>query len=280
LGNWYEETFHGQVRFGLKVQRTLHANRSPYQRVELIETEFYGKALVLDGLFMTSEKDEFFYHEMIVHPAMCAARSRKRVLVIGGGDGGTVRELMRWPDMEQVVMVEIDGEVVDVCREHLPGIASAFEEPRLELRIEDGIKYVADAPDQSFDVVLLDGSDPVGPAEGLFNESFYGDVKRVLKPEGVFGLQSESPILQAEVFQAVQKTLRGVFDDVKPYIGNVPLYGSSMWSWTLARPQGEVLPLEVEPMAPFEPQLRYLNREVCKAAFALPTFVRKLATGR
>ncbi|MEM1023656.1 MAG: polyamine aminopropyltransferase [Myxococcota bacterium] len=279
MGNWYEETFDGQVRFGLKVRRTLHSNRSKFQRVELLETEFFGKALVLDGLFMTSEKDEFFYHEMIVHPALCAVRRRARVLVIGGGDGGTVRELMRWPDVEQVVMVEIDGEVVDVCREHLPSIASAFDEPRLELRIEDGIEYVAKVPACSFDVVLLDGSDPVGPAEGLFNESFYADVKRVLKPDGIFGLQSESPVLQTDVFQAVQKTLRVLFDDVKPYIGSVPLYGSAMWSWTLARPVGEVFPLDTEPLHGLEAELRYMNRELCKAAFVLPTFVRKLATG-
>jgi spermidine synthase len=277
VGNWYEESFNDAVKFGVKVRRTLRSNRSAFQQIDLIETEFFGRALVLDGLFMTSEKDEFFYHEMLVHPAVCAVPEAKQVLVIGGGDGGTVRELFRYPQLERVEMVEIDGEVVDVCREYLPSIASGFDDPRLRLHIQDGIKFVAEAADQTYDIVILDGSDPVGPAEGLYNETFYQDVRRVLRPDGIFALQSESPVLQADVFRAVQRTLRGIFEDVRPYLGTVPIYGAAMWSWTLARPRGDVLPLDLGRLEPHVKQLHYLNPGVCKASFELPNFVRRLA---
>ncbi len=280
MGNWYEEEFKDRVRFSVKVRRTLSSNRSAFQQIDLIETDFFGRTLVLDGLFMTSEGDEFFYHEMLVHPAMCAVAEPKHVLVIGGGDGGTIREVLSHPQVDRVVMVEIDGQVVDVCREFLPGIASHFDDPRLELRIQDGVKWVAQAPDQTFDVVILDGSDPVGPAEGLFNDTFYADVRRILKPRGIFALQSESPVLQAEVFRDVQLALRALFADVRPYIGYVPIYGAGMWSWTLARPEGEVWPLNLDRLSAHASRLRYLNPGVCKAAFEMPNFIRDLIGSR
>ena len=213
---------------------------------------------------------------MISHPAIAAVERPARVLVIGGGDGGTVREVLRHAPVEQVVMVEIDQEVIDVSQRFLPAIGTAFDNPRLELRIGDGVAYAAEAPDESFDVVLLDGSDPVGPAEGLFGERFYRDVARILRPGGIFGLQSESPILMPDLFCQIQRALAGIFSDVRPYLGPVPLYGASSWSWTLARREGDVLPLDLSIIEALEPSLRYLNRDICRGAFALPNYIRDL----
>lgn len=276
MSAWYEETFHERFRVGFRTRRTLASRQSAFQTIELFETEAYGRALALDGLMMTSERDEYFYHEMIAHLPLCAVRHPERVLIIGGGDGGTAREVLRHPEVERVTMVEIDGDVVDLCREHLPALG-AWDHPKLEVRIEDGVAFASQAPDGAYDVVLLDGSDPVGPAEGLFNAAFYSDVKRILRPGGVFGLQSESPLLQAPVFAQVQTTLSSVFPQVRPYFGLVPLYaGGSTWSWTLASVDADLASWDEDRLAALEPGLRYLNREVARAAFAQPAYVKAM----
>lgn len=276
MSAWYEETFEDRFRVAFRTRRTLVSRRSAFQTIELFETEAYGRALALDGLMMTSERDEFFYHEMIAHLPLCTARRPRDVLIIGGGDGGTAREVLRHADVERLTMVEIDGDVVDVCKAHLPELG-AWRDPRLEVRIDDGIAFAKRAPDAAYDVVLLDGSDPVGPAEGLFNAAFYRDVKRILRPGGVFGLQSESPLLQARVFAQVQTTLASIFDRVRPYFGLVPLYaGGSTWSWTLASTDADLEAWDADRLGALEPGLRYLNRDVARAAFAQPGYVRRL----
>jgi len=276
VGAWYEETFDGRVRISLKTERTLVSRRSRYQLIEVFDTKAFGRALALDGLMMTSERDEWFYHEMISHLPLCMVDAPRDVLIIGGGDGGTAREVLRHPSVSSVQMVEIDGDVVEVCKEHFPQIG-AWDDRRLEVRIEDGIAFASRAPDACYDVVLLDGSDPVGPAEGLFNESFYRDVRRILRPQGVFGLQSESPILQSRVFAEVQATLQKVFDSVRPYFGLVPLYaGGSTWSWTVASTGADLSRWDETRLADLEPGLSYLNREVARAAFAQPGYVKNL----
>lgn len=276
MGAWYEETFEGRFRVAFQTARTLVSRRSAFQTIELFETAAYGRALALDGLMMTSERDEFFYHEMIAHLPLCSVAAPEHVLIIGGGDGGTAREVLRHGEVERVTMVEIDGDVVDVCREHLPQLG-AWGDSRLDVRIEDGVAFARQAPAGTYDVVLLDGSDPVGPAEGLFNEAFYRDVKRLLRPGGVFGLQSESPLLQASVFAQVQTTLESVFARVRPYFGLVPLYaGGSTWSWTLASADADLDAWDAGRLAALEPGLRYLNREVAQAAFAQPGYIRAL----
>lgn len=275
MSAWYEETFDDQIRIAFRTARTLVSRRSAFQTIELFETITFGRSLALDGLMMTSERDEFFYHEMIAHLPLCMVEAPKDVLIIGGGDGGTAREVLRHPSVRKVTLVEIDGDVVDICKEYLPG-HGAWDDERLEVRIEDGVAFAKAAAEAAYDVVLLDGSDPVGPAEGLFDASFYADVKRALRPHGVFGLQSESPVLQASVFTEVQRTLRGVFASVRPYFGFVPLYGASTWSWTVASQAGRLDRWNEERLAALEPELRYLNREVARAAFAQPNYVRQL----
>ena len=176
---WVDEE-HRQVRYGLAGE-VLVEKTSPFQRITLIRSERYGNALLLDGCWMTAERQERHYHEALVHPALCGAEAIERVLVIGGGDGGTARECLRHQGVQHLDMVEIDGEVVNLCRTHLPSLGgSAWSDPRLHLTVGDGIAWATDAPDSSYDVVLVDGSDPAGPAEGLFNRGFFEQCRRIL----------------------------------------------------------------------------------------------------
>jgi len=274
MGLWYYETFNDQVRFGLKVKQTLHSAQSEFQHVEVIDTFAMGKVLAIDNVYMTSEGDEFYYHEMISHPALVTTKHPERVLIIGGGDGGTAREVLRHPAVKEVVLVEIDREVIRACKQHLPSLGN-WDDARLTVRIEDGIRYVREAEEDSFDVVLLDGTDPRGPAKGLFDESFYKSVHRVLKSSGVFALQSESPIFLLDVFKAIQLALRRVFRKVHPYFGPVPLYSTGIWSWTFATDSIDPMELDLNRAAQIEASTRYYNRSIHKSAFALPNHLAR-----
>ncbi|MEO1270619.1 MAG: polyamine aminopropyltransferase, partial [Myxococcota bacterium] len=192
MGLWYDEVFQDKFRVGLKLKQTLFTGQSDYQKVEVVDTELLGKALLIDGLWMTCEGEDAPYHELIVHPAMTTAPSIERVLIIGGGDGGTAREVLRHPEVQHVDMVEIDAMVIEACKEFLPEVGTAWDDPRLHVTVGDGIAYVKDADVAPYDVILVDGSDPVGPAKGLFDEGFYRGCSRLLKDEGVFVTQSES----------------------------------------------------------------------------------------
>jgi spermidine synthase len=246
---WIDEIFDG-VRYGL-AGHVLEEQQSPYQRVSIIDSKRYGKGLLLDGCWMTAEHQERHYHESLVHPALCSAAAIENVLVIGGGDGGTARECLRYGEVKKLDMVEIDGLVVELCQQHLPSLGGGcWHDPRFQLTVDDGIAFAANAPDASYDVVIVDGSDPAGPAEGLFNRAFFENCRRILKPGGVFATQSESP----EAFRAVHidtvKLLREVFDSADPMYGWVPMYPSGWWSWTFAALDGR----------------RYLNPDPARAA--------------
>jgi spermidine synthase len=226
------------VRYGL-AGRVIAEEQSPFQRVTIIESERYGKGLLLDGCWMTAERQERHYHEAIVHPALCGAASIERVLVIGGGDGGTARECLRHAGVQHLDMVEIDGLVVQWSQEHLPSIGGGcWSDPRFHLTVGDGIAWAANAPDASYDVVIVDGSDPAGPAEGLFNRAFFEHCRRILRPGGVFATQSESPEAFRQVHIDTVKLIREIFGQADPMYGWVPMYPSGWWSWTFAAPDG------------------------------------------
>lgn len=278
-GCWYREVFEDKSSFGLKVKRTLHTERSQYQQIEVFESVYLGRVLALDGVLQTSEVDEHVYHEMIVHPAMCAAPRIERVLVIGGGDGGTAREVLRHPGVKKCVMVEIDRRVVDVCKEHLPKLGGGvWDDPRLDLRFDDGVKFVKGADVEPFDVVILDGSDPVGPSEGLFNRDFYEGVKRVMADDGVFAGQSESPTVYPEQFYAIQEITREVFGASHPYFGSVLLYAAGLWTWTFAGTP-DPLDLKLDRVESIAEGCEYYNADIHRAAFAQPSFVRRRLAG-
>lgn len=260
----------------------LYEAQSEYQKVRVLESYKYGKMLALDEMVMTTIEDEFHYHEMISHPAMFAHGSAKNILVIGGGDGGTVRELLKH-DVEKVTMVEIDDKVVEACKEHLPQIAASFDDPRLELRIEDGIKFVQEAQDASYDLLIVDGSDPVGPAEGLFSVSFYENCKRLLKDKGILVAQGESPKFNDGAFKELNHTLQDIFGqaNTKVNLFFVPTYPTGMWSFQWGV-KGDIEPLDMvaieERIASYSKknEFRYYNADIHRSAFALPNFVKQM----
>ena len=230
---WIDEPHQG-VRYGL-AGRVLVEEQSDFQRITVIDSQRYGKGLLLDGCWMTAEHQERHYHEALVHPALCSAEAIERVLVIGGGDGGTARECLRHPEVKHLDMVEIDGRVVELSQEHLSSIGGGcWSDPRFHLTVGDGIAWAAEAEDASYDVVLVDGSDPTGPAEGLFNRTFFSNCCRILKPGGVFATQSESPEAFRQVHIDMVKLIRELFGHADPLYGWVPMYPSGWWSWTFA----------------------------------------------
>lgn len=263
----------------------LFREQSPYQKVQVFETYAYGKALTIDGMFMTTEKDEYVYHEMIAHVPVMSHGNVKNVLVIGGGDGGTVREVLRHQQVEKVTMVEIDEVVVRASKEHLPQIAASFDDPRLELIIGDGIEFVAKAEASSYDLIIVDGSDPVGPAKGLFTDSFYQDVYRALNENGVLVAQGESPRFNQGAFIDLRRCFGEIFgkEKVWNYFFFVPTYPSGMWSFAYCS-KGSIEPLHtvnIDNCDAFSDEhgLRYYNGHIHKAAFATPNFVKTLLNG-
>lgn len=278
---WFTER-DDKIALSLKHDGKLYDVQSDYQRVSVFNTQAYGNMLTLDGMVMTTEKDEYVYHEMITHIPMLTHPNPKRALVIGGGDGGTARELLRHDSLEEVVMVEIDDKVIEASKMHLPTIASALEHPKLNLIVDDGIKYVNDAADESFDLVIVDSTDPVGPAEGLFTVDFYKEVYRILSKDGIMVTQSESPRFNSKVFKEIFQTYRGIYgqEQVHCYLAYIPTYPTGMWSFSYSSKGG------AHPIANFdeakskafakEHRLKYYNEDLHKAAFALPSFVRDM----
>lgn len=260
-------------------KRVLFRGQSGFQTVEIIETEGYGRMLLNDGLVMCTERDEFIYHEMIAHPALFAHPNPKRVLVIGGGDGGTLREALRHPEVESCVMVEIDRMVVEACREHLPLTAAAMDkDPRAQVIIDDGIKFVKTTREK-FDIALVDSTDPIGPATPLFGVDFYRDLKRCLNPGGIVVAQGESPFFNGEMQRKLLEIQKGLFARVHIYNFSNLTYPGGLWSFTWA--SDEVCPiaaLDARRVARAGIDCRYYNTDIHRAAFRLPEFQRKNLT--
>lgn len=260
----------------------LYKKQSKYQRVEIIDTIAYGRALILDGMVMTTEKDEYVYHEMIAHVPLLTHPHPKNVLIIGGGDGGGAREVLKHESVQQVDLVEIDELVIDASKKYLPSLSTSFSHPHLKLFVEDGITFLKNCPDTMYDVIIIDSTDPVGPAEGLFTSAFYKDVYRCLNPGGIMVAQSESPHFNTEVFKEIYHCYGGIFgyDHVYPYVVFIPTYPSGMWSFSYCS-KDTVHPIEnldTDKAKRFTTKhhLQYYNPEVHKASFMLPTFVKNL----
>ncbi len=233
LKKWSDE-YHDGTRFGLK-GKILHEEKSDFQKITICETDRYGKALLLNDCWMTAEYQEKQYHECLVHPALSSAEEIERILIIGGGDGGSARECLKYKEVKKVDLIEIDQKVIELSKIFLPKIGlGAWNDKRLNVEIENGINWVRNTKDNCYDVVIIDGSDPEGPAEGLFNKEFFRDCRRILKNNGVFAAQSESPESFHEIHIQTIKILREIFDYADPLYGNVPIYPSGWWSWTFA----------------------------------------------
>lgn len=272
---YVEEKMDDKYALKFKVNKVLFSGKSPFQTVDVVETELLGKMLLNDGLIMVTEKDEFVYHDMIAHVPMFTHPNPKKVLVIGGGDGGTAREVLRHKGVERCVMVEIDEMVVNACKEHIPQTSSALNDPRLELIIGDGIKFVKET-NEKFDIILVDSTDPIGPAEPLFNVSFYQDIEKCLSDDGLVISQGESPFYLDEM----QKKLLGIKKEVFPitsiYNFSNLTYPGGLWSFTVGSKK-------YHPVKDFNParvdesglKFEYYNKQIHTGAFAIPTFMRQ-----
>lgn len=274
--DWLIEEQTPGYRTQWQVKRVLHEEQTPFQHLQVVELADFGRALVLDGAVQTTVGDEYIYHEMIAHVPLFTHPNPERVLVIGGGDGGTVREVLRHPGVRRVEMVEIDRAVIDACRRYLPETASALDHPRLQLTVGDGIGYVAERREE-YDVVLVDSSDPTGPAEGLFNRAFYQNLHRALKPGGLFVCQTLSPFFHQELIRSVHGVVAEFFPITLPYLAVVPTYPSGLHCFMMGSKRHH--PLRAGLKEPTWPT-RWYTPAVHRAAFQLPPVVAKLVGPR
>jgi spermidine synthase len=257
----------------------LHSEQTPFQKLDVYEHPHFGRVLTLDDLIQTTQADEFCYHEMLVHPALASRERIERVLIIGGGDGGTLRRVLEH-DPNEVVMCEIDEAVVRVCREYMPDIASgAFDDPRARLVIGDGASFVADHSDD-FDAIIVDGSDAVGPATVLFSEEFYSACRRALRADGVFVSQSGSPMYQLDEFRMAFGNASTAFGRAEAYLSVVPTYPGVLWSYTTAALGTAVSSVSTEVirtrLVRRAVSAHFYTPELHQAVFALPEFVRQI----
>ncbi len=267
--------------FGIAIEKDkdLFSKKSPYQQTDVFHSRAFGNVLTLDGLMMVTERDEFFYHEMIVHIPMLTHKNPKNILVIGAGDGGTVRELLKHKEVEHIDMVEIDRVVIDAALEFFPSVSCGLKDKKVNVLVEDAVEFVKNK-ENLYDVVLIDSTDPIGPGVGLFNEDFYNNVKRALKPGGIVVPQTEGPFAQSENMRLTYKLLRKVFKNVAPYTGPMPTYPGGYWSWGFCSDDVEI-PLDSSKIDEKRAQIiektcKIYNRALHSAVFAVPNFVKEL----
>lgn len=271
---WFTEYQTPAVGLACRVTRTLLRQKTAYHDMAILETEAFGRMLVLNGAIQLSTADEFVYHEMLAHVPLQAHGRPRRVLVVGGGDGGTVREVLRHPSVEEVVLAEIDQEVVSACRAYLPEVAGGLSDPRVTLAIGDGVAHVESHP-ESYDVILVDSTDPVGPATRLFSREFLESCRRALRPGGVVAAQTESPFYHREVMARCFSDFQATFPVTGVYLAPVPTYPSGLWSFMVGSLGPDPSrPADLEGLA--AGATRYYTPEVHRAAFVLPRFVQEL----
>lgn len=274
---WYTEQHTEKVRFSIKVDKFLFTGQSEFQRIDVFRSEEFGTVLTLDGLMMVTEKDEFIYHDMIVHVPMASNTHIKNVLVIGAGDGGTVRELTRYSSINNIDMVEIDKLVVDVCRQYLPQTACKLDDPRVNLFFEDGLRFVR-GKESHYDLIIVDSTDPFGPGEGLFTREFYGNCFKALKDDGILVNQHESPYYNdyAKSMQRAHKRLREFFPVCRVYQAHIPSYPSGHWLFGFASKKHDPLNIDEAAWNNLGLNTRYYNTELHLGCFALPNYVKEL----
>ncbi len=275
---WYTEEHTDYAKFSIKIKKQLESAKSEFQDIAVFDTYEFGKILVLDGLLMLTERDEFVYHEMITHVAMAVNPKIKDVLVIGAGDGGTVRELARYDHIERIDMVEIDKMVVDVCKKHIPQTACSFDDKRVNLFFEDGVKYVRRVVNE-YDLIIVDSTDPFGPGEALFTKEFYGNCFKALKEDGILVNQHESPYYEGDraAMQRSHKLIKSIFPISKVYQAHIPTYPSGHWCFGFAsRTLDPIEDLKAEEWKRINLETRYYNTELHAGAFYLPTYVKEL----
>jgi spermidine synthase len=272
--NWFTEANDiTGTAFSLRLKAKLHEEQTPFQQLVIYDTTEFGKLMTLDGMIMLTDRDNFIYHEMMTHPVLFTHADPRTVAIIGGGDCGALREVLKHPNVERAIQIEIDERVTRVAEQYFPELCESNHDPRAEFCFEDGIKWMAEAEANSLDVIIIDSTDPLGPAVGLFDEEFYQQCYRVLKPEGLLAQQSESPLLHLPLIQSMHEAMRKAgFENTCLLPFPQCVYPSGWWSVTLAG-NGDLTEFRMEDALnkPFE--TRYYNVDLHQANLALPTFV-------
>ena len=275
---WYSERHTPRVEFSIKVDRQLFSGQSEFQRIDVFDSKEFGRFLTLDGYMMLTEKDEFIYHEMMVHVPMAVSTDVRNVLVIGAGDGGVIRELVRYPAIENIDLVEIDPLVIEVCKKYLPLTACRLDDARVHIFYEDGLKYVRQFSDR-YHLIIVDSTDPFGPAEGLFTKEFYGNCYKALTQNGIMVNQHESPFYDDDA-QAMQRTHKRIIESFpigKVYQAHIPTYPSGHWLFGFAsKNYHPVRDLNAVKWNALGMKMKYYNTKLHVGAFALPTYVEEL----
>ena len=271
---WYTEQHTDSVRFSIKVGQHLMSEQSDFQRIDIFESNEFGRFMTLDGLMMVTEKDEFIYHDMIVHVPMAANPDIKNVLVIGAGDGGTVRELTRYAGIEHIDMVEIDKRVVDLSLEYLPQLSCKLFDARVTLHYADGLKFVRQKQN-AYDLIIVDSTDPFGPGEGLFTKEFYGNCYNALTDNGILVNQHESPYYPAYArnMKRAHRRIKEFFPVCRVYQAHIPTYPSGHWLFGFASKSIDPLAFDAGAWNALGINTLYYNTELHKGAFALPNYV-------
>lgn len=267
IENWYGELQTGNVKLLFKMRKKVYEEHSEYQHLEIFDSYELGKILFLDSTVQLTERDEFIYHEMIAHVPINFHRAPKQILIIGGGDGGTVREVLKHK-IDKITLVEIDKSVVNASKKYFPTLSKGLESDKVNVIIGDGVKYVAQT-DQMFDVVIIDSTDPVGPAKALFSSGFYKNIKARLNKDGIVVTQSGSPFYYPEHLQTAVKNMRKVFEHTFTYMATIPTYPSSIWSFTIATDHG------INKIYKRKIETKYYSYELHKG-LSLPVFVKNI----
>jgi len=272
-GIWFTEMESGKLATSYKVKKILHQETSKYQTIEMFDTEMFGRMLVNDGAVMTTVKDEFVYHEMITLPALNTHPNPKNVLVIGGGDGGTIREIVKHPRVEKATLVEIDERVIEVCKQYLPETSLELDNPKVTVLVDEGIKHVQEKKD-FYDVIIVDSTDPVGPAVGLFSKEFYQNVFDALKEDGIFAAQTESPWVYQDFINKIFKEIKSIFPITKLYTAAIPTSPTGLWSFTMGSKKYD--PEKVDRTQIVDTNTRYYTADLHYSCFKLPRFIQDI----
>lgn len=275
---WFTEQHSENARFSIKVDKQIFTTQSKFQRIDILESEEFGRFLTLDGLMMLTEKDEFIYHEMITHTAMSVNPKIKNILVIGGGDGGVVRELSKYNSIENIDLVEIDEEVVNSCIKYLPSLSNKLKDERVNIYYQDGLKFVRNKENE-YDLIIVDSTDPFGPGEGLFTKEFYGNCYRALKEDGILINQHESDFYNdyENSMKRAHKRIHQTFPICKVYEAHIPTYPSGHWYFGFASKKLDpVNDIKSDVWNKLNIETRYYNIELHKGSFALPNYVKEM----
>ncbi|MFK7815130.1 MAG: polyamine aminopropyltransferase [Gammaproteobacteria bacterium] len=274
--NWFtEECIDSGIAFSLQINEKLHEEQTPYQKIEIYSTSKFGNLMVIDGFIMLTERDNFIYHEMMSHPALFIHPKPENILIVGGGDCGTLREVTKHECVQKITQVEIDQRVTDLSLEFFPELCEKNNDPRIELIFNDAIQWVKNAPSESIDLIIIDSTDPIGPAEGLFSTPFYKDCMRALKMDGLIVQQSESPLIHFEsIIQPMHHCMQQAgFKKTKLLYFPITSYPSGWWTATVASKTKEIQFAREQESKILDFATQYYNHTIHKACFASPQFI-------